>query len=144
MVILRCNNVVERVKDIMEAVRRYVNSDELMSILSLPEKYRNHKREIIVIPAEEKHLTEKSEKSKILNSLIGAIPTTNLSLEELEKIIVDELYIITNRNTGRSSIKSLDDIESYDLELSYMGNGVINIILNIEGVKLDFNLGEEQ
>ena len=33
MVILRCNNVVERVKDIMEAVRRYVDSDELMSIL---------------------------------------------------------------------------------------------------------------
>lgn len=83
MVILRCNNVVERVKDIMEAVRRYVDSDELMSILSLPEKYRNHKLEIIVIPSEEKHLTEKSEKSKILNSLIGAIPTTNLSLEEL-------------------------------------------------------------
>ena len=40
----------------------------------------------------------------------------NITQEELEKIIVDELYIITNRNTGRSSIKSLDDIESYDLE----------------------------
>ena len=35
---------------------------------------------------------------------------------ELEKIIVDELYIITNRNTGRTTIKSINDIESYDLE----------------------------
>lgn len=40
----------------------------------------------------------------------------SISQEELEKIVKEELYIITNRNTGRKTIKSLSDIESYDLE----------------------------
>lgn len=69
----------------MEAVRRFVDAEELMSILALPEKYRNHKLEIIVIPSEEKHITEKTEKSRILKSLAGSIPNTNLTLEELRK-----------------------------------------------------------
>lgn len=67
----------------MEAVRRFVEAKELMNILSLPEKYRNHKLEIIIIPSDEKTVTEKTEKSEILKSLIGAIPNTNLSLDEL-------------------------------------------------------------
>ena len=54
-----------------------------MNILALPEKYRNHKLEIIIIPSEESSLIEKEEKSKILKSLLGSIPSTNLSLEEL-------------------------------------------------------------
>lgn len=67
----------------MEAVRRIVEAEKLMNILALPEKYRNHKLEIIIIPSEESSLTEKEEKSKILKSLLGSIPSTNLSLEEL-------------------------------------------------------------
>ncbi|MBQ2593901.1 MAG: hypothetical protein II567_11565 [Candidatus Riflebacteria bacterium] len=67
----------------MEAIRRFIDAEELMSILALPEKYRNHKLEVIVIPSEEKPYEEKSGKSEILKSLLGAIPNTNLSLEEL-------------------------------------------------------------
>ena len=67
----------------MEAVRRIVEAEKLMNILALPEKYRNHKLEIIIIPSEESSLIEKEEKSKILKSLLGSIPSTNLSLEEL-------------------------------------------------------------
>ena len=48
------------------------------------------------------------------------------------------------KNSIKQALEEESRIESYDLELFYMGNGVINIILNIEGVKLDFNLGEEQ
>ena len=46
------------------------------------------------------------------------------------------------KNSIKQSLSEESRIENYDLELSYLGNGVINIILNIEGVKLDFNLGE--
>ena len=67
----------------MEAVRRFIDAEELMSILALPENYRNHKLEIIVIPSEEKIQQDMLEKRDILKSLLGAIPTTNLSLEEL-------------------------------------------------------------
>ena len=38
----------------MEAIRRYVEAEELMTILSLPEQYRNRKLEVIVIPSDEK------------------------------------------------------------------------------------------
>lgn len=31
----------------MEAIRRYVEAEELMTILSLPEQYRNRKLEVI-------------------------------------------------------------------------------------------------
>ena len=67
----------------MEAVRRYVESDELMTILSLPEEYRNQRLEVIVIPTEEKTIISKDEKNKIIASLVGSIPYTSLSLEEL-------------------------------------------------------------
>ena len=41
--------------------------------------------------------------------------TDKITKEELEKIVIDELYIITNRNTDRETIKSINDIENYDL-----------------------------
>ena len=37
----------------MEVVRKYVDSQNLMSILSLPETFRNRKLEIIIHPVEE-------------------------------------------------------------------------------------------
>ncbi len=67
----------------MEAIRRYVEAEELMTILSLPEQYRNRKLEVIVIPSDEKILAEKNEKSEILKSLVGSIPYTDFSLDEL-------------------------------------------------------------
>ena len=68
----------------MEAVRRYVEAEELMTILSLPEQYRNYDLEVIVIPTNLKtKKIKKEKKGEILESLVGSIPFTNLSLEEL-------------------------------------------------------------
>jgi phage baseplate assembly protein W len=48
------------------------------------------------------------------------------------------------KNSIKQSLEEETRIETYDLELSYIGDGVIKVILNIEGVNFDFNLGEEE
>ncbi len=60
----------------MEAVRRYVNSDSLMSVLSLPEKYRNRQLEVIVIPVEEVKPSKKEIVDNAIKELIGSVPHT--------------------------------------------------------------------
>lgn len=58
-----------------------------MAIMTLPETFKNRKLEVIVFPAEEH---EKSSKKAVdiehaLQSLVGAIPYTDMSLEELRE-----------------------------------------------------------
>ena len=69
----------------MEAVKRYIDAKELMSILALPKQYINHKLEIIVKPIESPAIKEEDNENKmeILNSLLGCILDEGLSLEEL-------------------------------------------------------------
>ena len=67
----------------MEAVRRYVDSDSLMSVLSLPEKYRNRQLEVIVIPVEEIKLSKKEIVDNAIKELIGSVPYTDMTLEEI-------------------------------------------------------------
>ncbi len=50
------------------------------------------------------------------NSNDTTVEKNNISQKVLETIVNDELYIITNRNMGRNTIKTIHDIESYDLE----------------------------
>lgn len=54
----------------------------------------------------------------------------------------EELEFI--KNSIRQSLKEDEGIDEFDLDLSYRGDGVINIILEIEGNVFDFNLGEEE
>lgn len=71
----------------MEVVRKYIDADSLMTVMKLPEKFRNRKLEVIVLPAEEQEKSSKkaAEIDQALQSLVGAIPYTDMSLEELRE-----------------------------------------------------------
>lgn len=68
----------------MEVVRRFIDASNLMSIMPLPEAFQGRKLEIIVLPAEEPDkAVEKANTKSIVQSLIGAIPSTDLTLSAL-------------------------------------------------------------
>ena len=46
------------------------------------------------------------------------------------------------KNSIKQSLEEEERIEEYDLELSYIGDGVVNVIMNIDGTNLNINLGE--
>ena len=68
----------------MEAVRQYIDANRLMAVLSLPDTFRNRRLEVIIRPVEEQAKNETATED-IVQSLIGAIPYTDLSLSELRE-----------------------------------------------------------
>lgn len=58
-----------------------------MSVMTLPEKFRNRKLEVIILPAEESEKVSKktADIDQALQSLVGAIPYTDMTLEELRE-----------------------------------------------------------
>lgn len=70
----------------MEVIRKYIDASSLMSIMTLPETFKNRKLEVLVFPTEEQEsLKEKMDIESVVQSLIGAIPDTDMSLEELRE-----------------------------------------------------------
>ena len=70
----------------MEAIRRFIDANSLMSVIALPEAFRNRKLEIIVLPTEETASSQsKADVSNIVQSLVGAVPHTDLTLSELRE-----------------------------------------------------------
>lgn len=71
----------------MEVVRKYIDADSLMTVMRLPEKFRNRKLEVIIFPAEEQEKSSKRalEIDQALKSLVGAIPYTDMPLEKLRE-----------------------------------------------------------
>lgn len=71
----------------MEVVRKYIDADNLMAIMRLPENFKNRKLEVIILPAEEQDKPLKSavDIDQAIKSLTGAIPYTDISLEELRE-----------------------------------------------------------
>ena len=68
----------------MEVIRKFIDANTLMSIMNLPEAFRNQKLEVIVLPADEQVSQEQTKDiQNIIQSLIGSIPHTDLSLNEL-------------------------------------------------------------
>lgn len=70
----------------MEVIRKFIDANSLMSIMTLPEAFRNQKLEIIVLPADEPGQTSEERTKDVQNivqSLVGSIPHTDLSLNEL-------------------------------------------------------------
>lgn len=68
----------------MEVIRKFIDANSLMSIMTLPEAFQNKKLEVIVLPADEQLPAKQEEDVQgIVRSLIGAIPHTDLSLKEL-------------------------------------------------------------
>lgn len=81
----------------MEVIRKFIDANSLMSIMALPEAFRNRKLEIIVLPTDEETTTrQKADVPSIVQSLVGAIPHTDMTLselrdEKLEKYVLDWL-----------------------------------------------------
>ncbi|MBD5496059.1 MAG: hypothetical protein HDR12_17245 [Lachnospiraceae bacterium] len=71
----------------MEVLRKYIDADSLMAIMTLPETFKNRKLEVIVLPAEEQDKSSKKavDIEQALQSLVGAIPYTDMSLVELRE-----------------------------------------------------------
>ena len=68
----------------MEVIRKFIDANSLMSIMALPEAFRNRKLEIIVLPTDEETTTrQKADVPSIVQSLVGAIPHTDMTLSEL-------------------------------------------------------------
>ncbi|MBD5083551.1 MAG: hypothetical protein HDT33_00390 [Clostridiales bacterium] len=70
----------------MEVIRKFIDANSLMSIMTLPEALRNQKLEVIVLPADEpEQVSEEQTKDiqSIVQSLVGSIPHTDLPLNEL-------------------------------------------------------------
>ena len=68
----------------MEVIRKFIDANALMSIMALPEAFRNRKLEIIVLPTDEDTpVQQKTDVEDVVQSLVGAIPYTSLTLSEL-------------------------------------------------------------
>ena len=68
----------------MEAIRKYIDASSLMAVMTLPETFKNRKLEVLVFPMEEQE-PEKTDIESVVESLIGAIPATDMSLEEMRE-----------------------------------------------------------
>ncbi len=70
----------------MEAIRRYIDASSLMSIMALPETFKNRKLEVLVFPTDEQESKkEKIDIESVVQSLIGVIPDVDMTLEELRE-----------------------------------------------------------
>lgn len=71
----------------MEVVRKYVDASSLMTIMTLPETFRNRKLEVIVRPTEEQTETSKDafDIESAIQALVGAVPYTDMSLSEIRE-----------------------------------------------------------
>jgi hypothetical protein len=71
----------------MEVIREFIDGTRLTTVIPLPEHFKNHKLEVIIMPAEE---TAKSKPNadridKALHALAGAVPYTDMTLSELRE-----------------------------------------------------------
>lgn len=55
-----------------------------MAVMALPETFKNWKLEVLIFPTEEQE-TEKADIESVVQSLIGAIPATDMSLAEMQE-----------------------------------------------------------
>ncbi|WP_461253913.1 hypothetical protein [Treponema sp. R8-4-B8] len=80
----------------MEFVRKVVDSSVLDHVLSLPHSFHNHKVEIIVFPVQDRktQLNDLMEGS-ITQSLIGAIPHSDITLDEIRALRLKKYDSIT-------------------------------------------------
>ena len=70
----------------MEVIRKFIDANSLMSIMPLPEAFRNQKLEVIVLPADEPEQASEDQTKDVKNivqSLVGSIPHPDLPLNAL-------------------------------------------------------------
>lgn len=68
----------------MEAIRKYIDASSLMAVMALPETFKNRKLEVLIFPTDEQE-AKKEDVESVVQSLIGAIPATDMSLEEMQE-----------------------------------------------------------
>jgi len=64
----------------MEAIKRYISSDVLANIMSLPKSFIGKKLEVIIIPAE-----EHSNVRDLLASIKGPVPDNTTTLDDIRE-----------------------------------------------------------
>jgi|GEM_PF-2286498 len=62
----------------MEAVKRYISSDMLTDIVTLPKSFMGKKLELIIFPVE-----EKSNVKDVLASIKGPVPDNTTTLDDI-------------------------------------------------------------
>lgn len=66
----------------MEVVRKIVNASQLLSVIPLPEAFKNKKLEVIIIPAEDSVEKNKREIEAAVDFLTGSISDEGMELED--------------------------------------------------------------
>ena len=80
----------------MEFIRKIIDSNLLNQVLPLPNSFHNHKVEILVFPIRDrkKQLNDLMEGS-ITQSLIGAIPHSDITLDEIRVLRLKKYESLT-------------------------------------------------
>ena len=80
----------------MEFVRKIIDSNVLDQVLTLPHSFHNHQVEILVFPVQDRktQLNNLMEGS-ITQSLIGAIPHPDITLDEIRALRLKKYDRIT-------------------------------------------------
>lgn len=68
----------------MEVVRKIVDAEKLVSVMTLPKTFRNRRLEVLVLPIEETVETEQRQEeiNKIVDSLVGIIPDSGMDMND--------------------------------------------------------------
>lgn len=75
----------------MEFVRRIVDANSIMKVIKLPDSLKNRKVEIIILPVDGiqnetiRNSSRISGISEVTQSLIGSIPLSDISLEQVKE-----------------------------------------------------------
>ena len=80
----------------LKTVRKEMNAGELKGLIDLPNYEDNQRVSITVSPAEEQKDLSADELKKIVKSLVGAIPYTDKTLDELRMERLERKYEIAN------------------------------------------------
>jgi hypothetical protein len=71
----------------MEVIREFIDGNSLTTVIPLPEHFKNHKLEVIIMPTDETSNTrpDADRIDKAIHALAGAVPCTDMSLSELRE-----------------------------------------------------------
>jgi hypothetical protein len=71
----------------MEVIREFIDGNSLTTVIPLPEHFKNHKLEVIIMPTDETVNTRPNADriDKAINALAGSVPYTDMSLSELRE-----------------------------------------------------------
>ena len=78
----------------LKTVRKQMTAGDLKGIIDLPDYDDNRRVEVTVTPAEEQTELSAEELKKVVKSLVGAIPYTDKSLDELRMERLEKKYEI--------------------------------------------------